>query len=250
MSIEAILDLLPLEITEDLYFQNIAKIIIASLRDINNQLLLKIEVNSDLYEKMVNKSLFLINDTVIISFKYRFKDSICSLGIKYLDDYLYIYYEEKSFQKTKRTILIKSLTGVIVETKETAKEKGIYTYYDANVYYYDLEYQELKTDTSVILDKMFSDEFGIPLNLAGIIRHNFPKYAQKLSIISSENRMKNNDAKLTTNDFFLFLSPWFVNDLKASLEREYNKDRVLAIKKFLKQDPESSSLNNWSGINP
>jgi len=46
------------------------------------------------------------------------------------------------------------------------KEQVVFKSYDVNVYCYDTDYRAIGFDNNDVLDKMFSDEFGISCNLA------------------------------------------------------------------------------------
>lgn len=248
MNLEKIFDLLPLDVTEDLYFQRLIAIVVDNLKDAS-QLISKIQVNEEIYENMDNKDLVSKQEgNTLVNILYRLKDSICSFAVKQGKESYYIYFEVKSFDKMARTILIKTPYGIVVETKESLKVNGFYKSYDSNLYYYDNNYKEIKSDTSEALNKLFSDEFGIPLKSAENMRRRFPLYANYLSYSASEQRMKKRDNSLNDIDFLYFRSPWLVSDVREFIEEEYNNDKQTTVKKYLNQDSNRTSLKNMVGI--
>lgn len=231
MTIEEILNLLPDELLSDETFQDIEKTIFEDFESGKAKVIVPINVSEDLLEFIAKKDDFKIADNGnILHFIYVIGEDVCSLGAKYIDESLFVYYEKSSFAKMDRKILIKTDSINVVQSKTTLKENGFYVDYQSDVHYYDIDYNELDIDGTQVLDEMFSDEFGIPLKSASIMRHKFPLYANYLSYFSSEQKMRLRDSKLKDIDFLYFRSPWLVSEIRGFIEEEYNNVSNVAIR--------------------
>jgi len=199
---------------------------------------------------MANKECFSIAAlNVLMHFMFRVGEVVYSLGIKELDGTYFVYFEEMHKNRSVSTVLVKNLVGVAVTTKDITKENGYYKNYQANVYYYDNDYKQIKVDVSSVLDQMFKDEFGLySILVARAMRMNFQKYADILSIIAAETKMEKRDRKLEEKDFLYFRSPWLVSDIQDFINDEYNRDKKKVIKKYFNQESTDGYLRHWNNI--
>lgn len=243
MTIEEILNLLPDELLDDETFQDIEKTIFEDFGSGKAKVIVPINVSEDLLEFIAKKDDFekALNDN-ILHFIYVIEEDVCSLGVKYIEGSLFVYYEKSSLSKMDRKILIKTECFNVVQNKHTLKENGFYVDYQSDVHYYDNDYNKLDLDDTQVLDEMFSDEFGISLKSASIMRRKFPLYATYLSYFVSEQKMRFRDNNLKDIDFLYFKSPWLVSEIKDFIIEEYEQERKNVVRTYLNKSASNNSL--------
>ena len=81
MTVNEILDLLHIELTEDIYFQSIRQIIVDSFKDINTQLISRVRVSGEILDNLGSNGIFEKSDNdTIMHFMYHAGDLVYSYG--------------------------------------------------------------------------------------------------------------------------------------------------------------------------
>lgn len=231
MQIENILELLPKELLYDDFVDHIIEKIINHFQNPKTKLLSQFTVSESIYNSLANKNNLMIskNDT-ILSFSYQCNDEVISIGIKKCSNHFAVYFESQELEDDIKILLIKSASGSVIQTKKTKKQGGIISNYEIELYYYNSEYRLIKTDIEPAKDKLFSDEFKIPLSLSRYMRRNFSKYRVMLSQMQAEVKMQAKEAKMAKEEFFLFKGPTTINDLKSFIVETYLEKNNLSPK--------------------
>lgn len=228
MNIEQIISLLPKELLNDAYFEHIINMVTEDFKNENTKALSKIIVAPSIYEYLTSKNNFMKStDNTLLHFLYTSNNKVISFGIKVHGEDFHVYYEVQEQANNKRTVLVKTPVGSVIETKKISKKDGYYTNYETEAYYYDSDYKMIKTDTEKVKDELFSSEFGIPLELSRVFRKSFSKYAIPLSRSATELKMRQKSFSIPKKELFLFIGATTIEYLKSyilSICLEHNKD--------------------------
>lgn len=226
--IKELYDILPDDLQNDKFLENLWSLIINSCTD-HSFLVGRISVNENLYSKLdfnlISEDKVLVrNDDVVMSFLVIAKRNVL-LRIK--RKYGLYVIEAKIPNSGYMTIItaIKNKYMTRVETICIDEKDGLYDVYDCDIKYYDHDYKEMhheKADIEREKDMVFAAEFAIPLNMARFFRNNFNLYRKQLSANLASVKMKQNNDTLKEDDLFRFCTPFKLEELEeyASLFQE------------------------------
>lgn len=128
---------------------------------------------------------------------------------------IHMFYENGLHKKVLIENVINGCSISIITTKE---ENSIITDYEHELHYYDNFGNCLDNpDNEIEKDKLFSEEFLVPLEKAREYRMNFKKYQKEINQYRFENSNREIEENLVDN---LFHSPFYLEELEPFVRTE------------------------------
>ena len=165
----------------------------------------KIEINSDNITSILN---FFVQAGPRITFTLKNYGLAQKLQIQ-------MFYENGLHKK----LLIENvINGCVISMTTTEEENSIITSYEHELHYYDSFGNCLDNpDNEIEKDKLFSEEFLVPLEKAREYRTNFKKYQKEINQYRFENSSREIEENLVDN---LFHSPFHLEELEPFVRAE------------------------------
>ncbi len=227
LDFDLIFQLLPDELLNDLFFNQIIEII-KNAKDI--KLLGEVGVSDSMYEQisLKDKTNFKKNESTnaLLYFQLLVCNGLISFALKKNEKgHLILKFSilDTVTRQDIKMVLEKSPTASRITTTKIVKEDDIIVEYDYDIHLYDYLYNEIPINLEALKDDEFAYTFGIPIEFAEFFRKNFRKYAKYLNDSKEKAEMEFELEELSDETRYQFKSPFYVSDLLSFFNNEERK---------------------------